>query len=168
MKRGAQARKAVSDSRLLILSVTSKLHLGQSAYTAVSGSSVSATQAISTAGRGIEASMMSLGASTLSTLESFVTLPGRHNKTWGRASALQVQGIPRKETTSAEVQGGSGGSKRSETGASSAQDFCRALIMLAYNAAYFAWTQGVQIDLVKAGGSTLRLLYEAARAVGTK
>lgn len=112
---------------------------------------------------------MSLGASTLSTLESFVTLPGRNNKTWGRASALQVQGAPNKEAAVAvESQASTATSKRGDTALASARDFCRALSMLAYNAAYFAWSQGVQIDLVKAGGSTLRLLYEAAHAVGTK
>jgi hypothetical protein len=113
--------------------------------------------------------MMSLGASTLSTLESFVTLPGRNNKTWGRASALQAQGNPSKEAAvPVESHTGAATSKKSDTALASARDFCRALVMLAYNAAYFAWTQGVQIDLVKAGGSTLRLLYEAAHAVGTK
>ncbi|PWN24081.1 hypothetical protein BCV69DRAFT_279981 [Microstroma glucosiphilum] len=152
-----------------IATTSLKLHLGQSAYAAISGAPATPQSAISTAGRGIEASVMSLGASTLSTLESFVTLPGRNNKTWGRASALQAHGNPGKEAAVAtDAQSGAATSRKVDTALASARDFCRALVMLAYNAAYFAWSQGVQIDLVKAGGSTLRLLYEAAHAVGTK
>lgn len=44
--------------------------------------------------------------------------------------------------------------------------FCRALTMLSFDAAYLAWTQGVPIDLLRAGGSALKLLFEAAHTGG--
>lgn len=113
----------------------------------------------------IEASVMSFGISTLATLESFVQLPGRSHQSWDRASALDEQagkaaaGSPLSHEATTEASSGVPPTESEATTA--AKSFCRSLILLAYDAAYFAWTQGLDVDLIRAGGSSLKLLHEA-------
>lgn len=167
------------------------LHLGKSAYDHMCTSAASSPPGgiVGAVGAGftrsnIEQSVLSLGASTLATLESFVQLPGRGHQSWGRASVLQHgaeddkastkgQGLtavddslgdePPASSSSSEKTG-----RREDIEVVAARSFCRALIMLAFNASYLAWTQGVKINLVTAGGSTLRLLVEAAQSKSTE
>lgn len=156
------------------------LHLGKSAYELMAGGGATAgaaSPAASTLGAGaggaftrekLEASLASLRTSTFASLGSFVQLPGRNHQTWGRASVMRAGG--EEASTAAEApespssQPPQQPAPPSSTALSSAQTFCRALIMLAFNAAYLAWTQGATVDLIAAGGSTLKLLAEAAAA----
>ncbi|CAO1617581.1 unnamed protein product [Parajaminaea phylloscopi] len=156
------------------------LHLSQRAYETMNAPVLSRSN---NAGSGtsstfnrtsIEQSVLSLGASTLATLESFVQLPGRNHASWGRASAIQpenAEGQSDNETqkrlsaaTDAPTLAGTDTQtkdRKEDPSVVSARAFCRSLTMLAFDAAYLAWTQGATVDLVSAGNSTLRLIYKA-------
>lgn len=146
------------------------LHLGKGAYVAMTPAP---SNSPGRATAGIEASMMSLGASTLSALESFVQLPGLNHKTWSRASVWQEKGKPTdadgSNTASTDPSSTVAvvpGVKEEDEAVVASRTFCRALTMLSFDAAYLAWTQGVPIDLLRAGGNALKLLFEAAHAGG--
>ncbi|PWN26929.1 hypothetical protein BDZ90DRAFT_261179 [Jaminaea rosea] len=154
------------------------LHLGKSAYELMAEaggarggltvSQASPAASLIAAGGGlarekIEQSLASLKTSTFASLGSFVQLPGRQHQTWSRASVIQEGGegdegasAPAASTTPSTT------TAPSSSALTSAQTFCRALIMLAYDAAYLAWTQGAPVDLIAAGGSTLKLMAAAA------
>ena len=122
------------------------LHLSSSSYTALSATESNAVQS----GFGsMGASMISnLGASTMSTLESFVQLPSGKNLPWSKNApineAADISG-PKKEGFD-------------EKTAAATKQFCTALTMLTYDVAYLAHQEGVHIDIVNAAGSILRLL----------
>lgn len=121
--------------------------------------------------------------STLSTLESFVQLPGGNHFSWGLASVLGGAGgrnetapnanatVPHKQTSDSVGAAAqqSVNAALASTGATTAEDpakvaasnFLQALTMIAYNSAFVARTQGVAVDLHEAAGSTLRLLSRA-------
>lgn len=163
------------------------LHLGQSAYDFMANVALrgaarakSMTAASHFSRSGIEQSVLSLGASTLATLESFVQLPGRGHSSWGRASVLQRE--PSAQSQPAEhdlkgaknihpgiaTEGADSIDRKEESEMAAARHFCRALVMLAFDASYFAWTQGCAVDLITAGENTLKLIHEAARASGRR
>ncbi|KAN0064431.1 hypothetical protein ACQY0O_002806 [Thecaphora frezii] len=168
------------------------LHLSSAAYAVLSAPPAGVGG--STASRlGLGESTLNLGASTLSTLESFIQLPPRSHLSWALASTLS--GPASKDGKAADKAGGGGGgsgtssaspepssnrsdersgidashrsggggrshrSQRADPGAQAARAFCAALVMLSYDIAYLAATQGVKVDLVSAGGSGLRLLH---------
>jgi len=124
------------------------------------------------------ASTLNLGASTLSTFESFIQLPGSNHFGWGRASVMgggadeseverpssvsRASQEPKKED--GKVMATAGTSKRSSESASSSSNstsnseispmkslnsFITALTMLNYNIFYLAKTQGIQLDYEK-------------------
>jgi hypothetical protein len=131
------------------------LHLSSSAY------SVLAAPPPGTSGGGVAA----LGASTLSTLESFVQLPGGTHFSWGLASALYPNaGNASPQSTDNAARAAKPAAPVEDPARAAAREFCDALTMLAYNAAYLAHTQGVRIDVGMAAGSSLRLI---SRAVGS-
>ncbi|EPQ27935.1 uncharacterized protein PFL1_04679 [Pseudozyma flocculosa PF-1] len=162
------------------------LHLSSAAYAVLSappaGTEHGGSSSSSSGGGGMGSlaeSTLNLGASTLSTLESFIQLPPRSHLSWGRASTLtggasakeaggrdrdkpDEASPPAKDTSDAGNSGGRSNhrSQRTDPGTQAARAFCAALVMLSYDIAYLAATQGVKVDLVSAGGSGLRLLHQ--------
>ncbi|MCO5598748.1 hypothetical protein L7F22_052846 [Adiantum nelumboides] len=128
------------------------LYLSSSSYTALSATESQANQS----GFGsMGASMISnLGASTMSTLESFVQLPSGKNLPWSKnAPSNDPAEMPgtRKEGID-------------EKTAAATKQFCTALTMLTYDVAYLAHQEGVQVDILNAAGSILRLLHRTVNS----
>lgn len=90
-------------------------------------------------------STLGLGASTLSTIESYIQLPS--SSSIPRAAANQRSLDPDGEpgTTAKPDQ--------------AAKAFVSGLVMLSYNVAYLASKQGVKVDLVTAASNPLQLLH---------
>ena len=109
-------------------------------------------------------STIGLGASTLSTIESYIHLPSGAGLPWGMAStaAQSVKSGAAHTATDTDTEK----HHRSEAEASSsksksdqaAKSFVSALVMLSYNVAYLATKQGIQLDLVAAAANPLHLL----------
>lgn len=129
------------------------LYLSSSSYTALSATESQTAHA----GFGsMGASMISnLGASTMSTLESFVQLPSGKNLPWSKNAptndSADMPAGPRKEGID-------------EKTAAATKQFCTALTMLTYDVAYLAHQEGVQVDIVNAAGSVLRLLHRTVNS----
>ncbi|PWN90532.1 hypothetical protein FA10DRAFT_301772 [Acaromyces ingoldii] len=103
------------------------------------GPAVAASSSQGAAG-GLGASMMgSLTASTMWTLDSFVSVKRLNS---GESSTTSTAPAP-------------------DSASLSAKEFRSALTKLAYNAAYLTHVQGARVELVHAAGSTLRLLSKA-------
>lgn len=126
------------------LSLTQEAHA--SLGPAMSGPSASSTS------RGLGASMMeSLTASTMWTLDSFVSVK-RFNGADGSGEG---------SGSSSNASGGASVASSSDSASISAKEFRSALTKIAYNAAYLAHIQGARVELVHAAGSSLRLLSKA-------
>ncbi|PWN35462.1 uncharacterized protein FA14DRAFT_189427 [Meira miltonrushii] len=128
------------------------LYLSSSSYTTLSATESHTGQS----GFGsMGASMISnLGASTMSTLESFVQLPSGKNLPWSKNAPTTDSAdmpVPRKEGVD-------------EKTAAATKQFCTALTMLTYDVAYLAHQEGVQVDIVNAAGSILRLLHRTVNS----
>ncbi|UZJ52536.1 hypothetical protein CBS101457_001856 [Exobasidium rhododendri] len=138
------------------------LHLSASTYSALTTVPSAATMG------SMGASMMSnLGASTLSTLESFVQLPSAKSLPW----AKNVPGSLSKNNTSdksndMEDQDSQSGEEAisDDAAALGGKHFNSALIMLSYDIAYLAHLQGVKVDLIMTAGSCLRVLFKAIQS----
>jgi urease gamma subunit len=132
------------------------LHLSSSVHSALIASGGSNT------GGGLGGSMMSsLGASTLSTIESFVQLPSAKNLPWAKTFAdPSPKGQAKGQMSRVTETGGPPEDAANLEG----KRFCYALTMLSYDVAYLAHLQGVKIDLVMAAGSVLRLLSKAMQS----
>ena len=132
--------------------VKESLHLSSSTH--------SALVATASTSPGMGASMMSnLGASTLSTLESFVQLPSGKGLPWAKTFA----------ETPSKSGGGDPSVRGEEVAAEDARTlgvrrFYSALTMFSYNVAYLAHLQGIKVDLVLAAGSILRQLSKALQS----
>lgn len=134
--------------------VKESLHLSTSTH--------SALVATANIAPGMGASMMSnLGASTLSTLESFVQLPSGKGLPWAKNLA----------ETPSKSGGGDTSGRGEEVATEDARTlgvrrFYSALTMLSYNVSYLAHLQGIKVDLVLAAGSILRQLSKALQSPG--
>ncbi|PWN52594.1 hypothetical protein IE53DRAFT_384966 [Violaceomyces palustris] len=152
------------------------LHLSSAAYAVLSSPPPGAN---SSSKLGESIFSLGLGASTLSTLESFIQLPPGSHFSWGSTSNMasagkgtDPQGAKTKEDgngredSASETAPPSKSSKQEKVdpGVAEAKAFCSALVMLGYNVAYLASTQGVKADLVSAAGSSLRLLSRAIQS----
>lgn len=141
------------------------LYLSSSAYQAATSREKNPSPGTSFGHMG-SSMISSLSASTMSTFESFVQLPGgahlpwsknvpktSHNKDGGQAALLAI------------TEDNSGGSQRHQIAdegvLSLTLEFNTAMSMLAYNVAYLAHIEGVPVDLLGAAGSPLRLLSKA-------
>ena len=154
------------------------LHLSSAAYSVLSTPSANSSPVMSRFG--LAESTLGLGASTLSTLESFIHLPPRSHLSWGLASALSGGAKSPEDDKSSKTGSTDTGdreraekadqesssratrskSDKNDPAAQAANAFCSALVMLTYDIAYLAHTQGVKADLVTAAGSCLRLLQQ--------
>lgn len=120
-------------------------------------------------------STLGLGASTLSTIESYIHLPSGAGLPWGLTSnsAAQNKPVSRSQGADADTQKGHKPDESSRTASSTssggstdikskpgqaAKSFFSALVMLCYDVAYLATKQGVQLDLVAAAANPLYLL----------
>lgn len=138
-------------------------HLSSAAYGALTAP---ITSSGSSGASGASTLGLSLGASTLSTLESFVQLPGgAHLASWGLGSVITSQPSGPSSSPTSKTESGRPESEKELVGKSksdpagvAAKGFCAALVMLKYDVAYLAHTQGVRVDLLGAAGSSLRLL----------
>lgn len=128
------------------------LYLNSSSYSALSATE---SHGVSSGLGSMGASMISnLGASTMSTLESFVQLPSGKNLPWSKNTPVVDSSDPqniRKEVID-------------EKTAAATKQFCTALTMLTYDVAYLAHQEGVQIDIVNAAGSILRILHRTVHS----
>ncbi|GAC94708.1 hypothetical protein PHSY_002281 [Pseudozyma hubeiensis SY62] len=142
------------------------LHLSSSAYTHL-------TASLSTAPRSsklnhLAESTYGLGASTLSTIESYIHLSSGTSLPWGLSSAAAQSDKLEADADRADAE--TRQDRRSEADArtsskskpdQAAKSFVSALVMLCYNAAYLATKQGIQLDLVSAAANPLDLLSKA-------
>lgn len=102
------------------------------------------------------ASMISsIGASTMSTFESFVQLPSGTHLPWSRNVDVHTRSDGKQTHKTTNDVGAD------DKASSAAKQFYTALSMLAYDVAYLAHVQGVPVDIVGAAGSPLRLLSKA-------
>ncbi|ETS61442.1 hypothetical protein PaG_04474 [Moesziomyces aphidis] len=119
-------------------------------------------------------STIGLGASTLSTIESYIHLPSGAGLPWGLTanqtpnsknasgshdadSEARQEARTDKGRDSALPSGGSSTDARSKPD-QAARSFVSALVMLSYDVAYLAVKQGIQLDLVAAAANPLHLL----------
>lgn len=142
------------------------LHLSSSAYTHL-------TASLSTAPRSsklnhLAESTYGLGASTLSTIESYIHLSSGTNLPWGLSSAAAQSNKLETEPDPADAETHQDRRSDADARASSkskpdqaAKSFVSALVMLCYDAAYIATKQGIQLDLVSAAANPLDLLSKA-------
>lgn len=144
------------------------LYLSSSAYTHLTAST--STQARPSKLNNLAESTFGLGASTLSTIESYIHLP---SGSWGLASNISPSAKPslnadaeaepsqraKDDTRSSSSSSTSTGSSASRSKPDlAAKSFVSALVMLCYNVGYLATKQGIKLDLVAAAANPLSLL----------
>ncbi|CBQ69608.1 conserved hypothetical protein [Sporisorium reilianum SRZ2] len=139
------------------------LYLSSSAYTHL-------TATPSTAARpsklnNLAESTYGLGASTLSTIESYIHLSSGAALPWGLSStagnASKADDGPDNTNADTDPHRRSEADARSSSKAKpdqAAKSFVSALVMLCYNVAYLAAKQGIKLDLVAAAANPLELL----------
>ncbi|SNX86892.1 uncharacterized protein MEPE_05601 [Melanopsichium pennsylvanicum] len=148
------------------------LYLSSSAYAHITASHAAAARASKL--NHLAESTIGLGASTLSTIESYIHLPSGTGLPWGLASAAaqsaKITSSPVNADTDshrdhdrseahARTPSSSSSSSRSKSD-QAAKSFVSALVMLSYNVAYLATKQGIQLDLVAAAANPLHLLNQ--------
>jgi hypothetical protein len=131
------------------------LHLSSSTYAAFPSPPSKDAKAGQTIGNMGASMISSLGASTMSTLESFVHLPTGANLPWARNAPTALTGAPE------QVKSAPNTDATSEKRTSAVKQFYTACTMLAYDIAFLASSEGVKVDLLSAAASPLRLLYKA-------
>ncbi|CDW96784.1 hypothetical protein [Sporisorium scitamineum] len=139
------------------------LYLSSSAYTHLTASPSSSARPSKL--NNLAESTYGLGASTLSTIESYIHLSSGAALPWGLSSTAAQASKAGTGPDNADAEADH--YRRSETDACSsskakpdqaAKSFVSALIMLCYNAAYLATKQGIKLDLVAAAANPLELL----------
>ncbi|PWZ01874.1 hypothetical protein BCV70DRAFT_156522 [Testicularia cyperi] len=153
-------------------SSTKPLHLSSAAYallTAANAAASSATSSRQSKFNNLAESTFGLGASTLSTLESYIQLPSSSSIPWGLTSMVaNATGMGTAGAAAQEPDSERHRSSESDDIPNSkvkpdqaARAFVSALVMLNYSVAYLASRQGLKIDLVTAACNPLQLLHKA-------
>lgn len=148
------------------------LYLSSSAYTHLTASHSAAAHRQSKLNNLAE-STYGLGASTLSTIESYIHLPAGTHLPWGLSSTAAALPHPSEAVVDAgDKDADADHGRRSEADPrtpsksksdQAAKSFVSALVMLCYDVAYLATKQGVQLDLVAAAANPLDLLTRVMR-----
>ncbi|TKY88403.1 hypothetical protein EX895_002755 [Sporisorium graminicola] len=139
------------------------LYLSSSAYTHLTASPSPAARPSKL--NNLAESTYGLGASTLSTIESYIHLSSGAALPWGLSSTAVHSSKAGSGPVNTDAD--TDQHRRSETEARStskakpdqaAKSFVSALVMLCYNVAYLATKQGIKLDLVAAAANPLELL----------
>ncbi|KAJ1572813.1 hypothetical protein NDA15_004763 [Ustilago hordei] len=146
------------------------LYLSSSAYTHLTASQPN--QARPSKLNNLAESTFGLGASTLSTIESYIHLPSGTGLPWGLTSNTASSAKSgwnadvQSEQSYRDTQGSLASSGFATSSSSSsrskpdqaAKSFVSALVMFSYNVGYLASKQGIKLDLVAAAANPLSLL----------
>lgn len=139
------------------------LHLSSSAYTYLTATHTAASRPSKL--NNLAESTYGLGASTLSTIESYIHLPSSTSLPWGLSSTSAQPSKPTYNTTPTHAEADQ--NRRSDTNPrtgfkskpeQAAKSFVSALVMFSYNVAYLAAKQGIRLDLVAAAANPLEIL----------